>query len=334
MPTKRANGQGSVYKRGHYWVVQVVIGTNPNGSYRYKRKGGFRTKTEALEAIAAVKQSANEKPIPTVSYYYNVFSSGRGAAISDDKRRAYKIAYNRLEAYHKTKITDLTVSDMQEIVNTSCKTYYPARDLRGLLRHLLRRAGADGIPVNLNLPDLLELPSLKEEKREPFTEEEQIALWLSYEEGNQPAGVPLVMIYTGLMTGEMRKLTAAMIDFDKQEIIGVGLKTDERHKKSVLIPDDIVPILQDLVERCPEGRFFPMSEEHFYDMYYKALEDAGITRHLTPYSCRTTTATTLAVHREVAPQVVQRVMRWKSTKVMDKYVKPDDTDARKALNKI
>ena len=138
MPTKRANGQGSVYKRGHYWVVQVVIGTNPKGSYRYKRKGGFRTKTEALEAIAAVKQSANEKPIPTVSYYYNVFSSGRGAAISDDKRRAYKIAYNRLEAYHKTKITDLTVSGMQEIVNTSCKTPEEQQEAYDRIREICR----------------------------------------------------------------------------------------------------------------------------------------------------------------------------------------------------
>lgn len=331
---KRANNQGSVYKRGHYWVVQVTIGYYENGKQRYKRKGGFRTKTEALNAIAQVRASADEKPVPTVSYYYKVFSKGRGAAISDDKRRAYQIAYNRLEPYHKTPVNALTVAAMQEIINTSCKTFYPARDLRGLLRHLLRRAGADGIPVNLDLPDLLELPSLKEEKREPFTEEEQIALWLSYEEGNEAAGVPLIMIYTGMMTGEMRKLEASMINFETQEIIGVGLKTDERHKKAVLIPDDIIPLLEDLVAKHPEGRFFPMNEEGFYAMYYQALTDAGITRHLTPYSCRTTTATTLAVHREVAPQVVQRVMRWKSTKVMDKYVNPDDAAARKALNKL
>lgn len=331
----RTPGTGSVYKRKDRpgWTAQVVVDFRDSGTPIYKRKS-YPTKREAVLGLEELRQKADEKPIPTVSYYYKVFSSGRGAKISDDKRRAYRIAYNRLERYHKTPVNELTVAGIQAIINNSCKTFYPAKDLRGLIRHILRRAGADGVPVNLSLPDLLELPSLNEEKREPFTEEEQIALWLSYEEGNLAAGVPLVMIYTGLMTGEMRKLEASMIDFDRQEIIGVGLKTDERQKKSVLIPDDIVPILQDLVTRCPEGRFFRMSEEHFYDMYYKALADAGITRHLTPYSCRTTTATTLAVHREVAPQVVQRVMRWKSTKVMDKYVKPDDTDARKALNKI
>lgn len=331
----RTPGTGSIYKRKGRpgWTAQVVVGFKPQGTPIYKRKS-YPTRKEAILGLDELRKKADEKPVPTVSYYYKVFSAGRGAKISDDKRRAYRIAYNRLERYHQTPVNELTVAGIQEVINTSCKTFYPAKDLRGLVRHILRRAGADGVPVNLNLPELLELPSLKEEKREPFTEEEQIALWLSYEDGNISAGVPLVMIYTGLMTGEMRKLEASMIDFERQEIIGVGLKTDERHEKSVLIPDDIIPILEDMVARCPEGRFFPMSEEHFYDMYYKALADAGITRHLTPYSCRTTTATTLAVHREVAPQIVQRVMRWKSTKVMDKYVKPDDTDARKALNKI
>ena len=223
---------------------------------------------------------------------------------------------------------------MQDVINNSCKTFYPAKDVRGVLRHILRRAAADDLPVNISLPDMLELPKLVEQKREPFTEEEQIALWLSYEAGNGPAAVPLVMIYTGMMTGEMRQLEASMIDIERQQIVGDGLKTDERRTKNILIPDDIVPILQDWMEQKPEGRIFPMNEEGFYKMFYKALEDAGIERHLTPYSCRTTTATTLAVHREVAPQVLQRVMRWKSTKVMDKYVNPEDSDARKALRKI
>ena len=99
-----------------------------------------------------------------------------------------------------------------------------------------------------------------------------------------------------------------------------------------MVPDDIGPVLQDITPQ--EGKLFTMSEEDFYSMYYQALKDAGITRHLTPYSCRTTIATTLAAHRGIAPQVLQRVMRWKSTKVMDKYVNPDDSVARKAMNRI
>lgn len=329
----RANGTGSVYKRKGRpgWTAQVVDGIKEDGSYRYIRKA-FKTKTEAQQALPTLKQ--DYKKLPTVEYYYNVFCKGRGSKISPDKKKAYEIAFNRLKDYHATPVDQLKVSDMQDIINNSCKTFYPAKDVRGVLRHILRRAAADDLPVNISLPDMLELPKLVEQKREPFTEEEQIALWLSYEAGNGPAAVPLVMIYTGMMTGEMRQLEASMIDIERQQIVGNGLKTDERRTKAILIPDDIVPILQDWIAQKPDGRIFPMNEEDFYKMYYKALKDAGIERHLTPYSCRTTTATTLAVHREVAPQVLQRVMRWKSTKVMDKYVNPEDSDARKALRKI
>ena len=333
----RANGTGSVYKRKGRpgWTAQVVDGYRENGSPRYIRKGGFATKSDAINALATLKDEKHKKPIPTVSYYYKVFCKGRGAKISEDKQRAYEIAYNRLKEYHNTPVDELKVSDMQDVINKSCKSFYPAKDVRGLLRHIIRRAGADDHNVNLTLPDLLELPKLNEKKREPFTEEEQIALWLSYEEGNKAAAVPLIMIYTGMMTGEMRQLEASMIDFEHQKIVDDGLKTEERRTKHIIIPDDIVPLLQDLADQHPTGRIFTMNEEDFYSMYYQALKDAGIERHLTPYSCRTTTATTLAVHREeVAPQVLQRVMRWKSTKVMDKYVNPDDSDARKALGKI
>jgi integrase len=333
MSTKRANGQGSVYKRGHYWTAQVTIGHYETGGPKYKRKGGFRTKTEALEAIPGLKDQATAKPVPTVSYYYRAFCKGKGATISEDKQDAYRIAYNKLEPIHTTPVSELTVPQLQELVSSTCKSYYPARDVRALLNHIFRMAAADG-NANPSVPGLIELPRLKETHREAFTDDEQKLLWAAWEAGKAGAEVPLIMIYTGMMTGEMRRLEASMIDLEKMEITGVGLKTKERRSKSVLIPEAIVPILQDLISQHPEGRIYTMSEEDFYTLYYSALAQAGVTRHLTPYSCRHTTATALAISAGVAPQTVQRIMRWSSTKMMDRYVHPDDNAARKALEKI
>ena len=335
MGRSRANGTGSVYKRRDRpgWVAQVVDGYKPNGQPNLIRKGGFKTKTEAIKALATLKEDVKKEIVPTISYYYKAFCKGKGAQISDDKRKAYEYAYNKLSAIHNTPVDQLTVPQLQAIVNEKCKSYYPARDVRVLLNHIFRMAAVEG-KANPALPGLITLPKLQEATRDVFTDEEQVLLWDSYEAGNRPAAIPLIMIHCGLMTGEMRRLTASMIDLDRQEIVGVGLKTEERRKKTVLIPDAIVPILQDMIAERPEGHLFPNNDGVFYKLFYKALEDAGIERHLSPYSCRHTAATALAVNGNVAPQTVQRIMRWKSTKMMDRYVHPDDDAARKAIKKI
>lgn len=333
--TKRANGTGTVYKRKNRpgWTACVVVGFSPDG-LPIRRYKAFRTKTEALQAIGKLKDEVRPTVVPTVSYYYEAFRKGRGASISKDKQKAYEIAFNRLKKIHGTPISELTIPQLQEIINQSCSSYYPARDVKVLLNHLFKLAAVEG-NANPALPGLLELPKLQETKREPFSEEEQIALWVSYEDnGNTNAAIPLIMIYTGMMTGEMRSLTKSMINWDTQEIVGVGLKTETRRESTVLIPDDIVPVLQDVASQATGERLFTMSEADFYAAFYQALKDAGITRHLTPYSCRHTTATAIAVNAQVAPQIVQRIMRWSSTKMMDRYVHPGENAAREAMRKI
>ncbi len=81
------------------------------------------------------------------------------------------------------------------------------------------------------------------------------------------------------------------------------------------------------------GRFWPSHKKEFYDRYYAALEAAG-TRRLSPYSCRHTTATALAITAGIAPQTVKNVMRWANTKMLDRYAHPDQEDALAAVDKI
>ena len=333
----RANGTGSVYQDAQKrWVAQVVIGKTYTKDmklrFQYKRKY-FKTRTEALKAVQSM-DTTSARPDFTISYYYNSFMNGKGNTLSADKQTAYKIAYNRLKPLHGTPVKDLTINDLQALISASCVSYYPARDVRALLNYIFRLAAADDRTVNPVLPSLLQLPKMEEAQVEPFTEDEQLQLWISYESGNMNAAIPLIMIYTGMMTGEMRKLTKGMVHLEDREISGVGLKPKERKKKAVLLPEDIIPVLEDVISKAETENLYNVSENEFYKLYYVALQEAGITRHLTPYSCRHTTATVLAVHENVAPQTLQRVMRWKSTKMMDRYVTPSDQDARKAVNKI
>lgn len=333
----RANGTGSVYydSRSKKWIAQIVIGKayTPDMKLRfsYKRKS-FAKKTDALKAVNSLSETTG-RPDRTIAYYYQAFLTGKVNSLSDAKQRAYKAAYKRLKTVHNVPVKDLTINDLQAVLQ-GVETFYTAKDVRTLLTSLFKLAAADDRTINPVLPSLMVIPKLQETQVEPFTEEEQIALWLSYESGDINAAIPLIMIYTGMMTGEMRQLRKSMINLEAKEIVGVGMKTEERKKKTVLLPDDIIPVLEDVMSKAETDELYPISKDRFYRKYYKALKKAGITRDLSPYSCRHTTATVLAVHENVAPQTLQRVMRWRSTKMMDRYVTPSDQDARKAVNKI
>ena len=333
---KRHNGAGTAYRRGKTWTASVVIGWNvdPDGKKHRVQltKGGFKTKTEALEYCPELKrQKERPQQAPLLVQYWSLYSSSELPKLSESKQTAYKIAWGRLKPIANRHVDSLTVQDLRKIVDTYALTYYPARDVKVLLNHLFYLAAADRW-VSKDLPSFIILPEKNETPREPFTEEEQKAIWHAYESGCTDAAIALIMIYTGMMPGEMRNLSVEMIDYEDRRIIGVGLKTKIRRESPVYLPDDIIPVLQDVSENAA-GLIWPYSKHIFYNKYYSALETAGV-RPLQPYSCRHTTATALAITENIAPETVRKVMRWTTTSQLPRYAHPNDPDALAAVNTL
>lgn len=332
----RPVGSGTVYKRGDVWEAQVTVGWSVDASgkrHRYKRtKGGFKTKAEAMECCSQLirEQTESRKALPLAAYW-EIYSGGKMEKLSDEKRESYKIAWAKMKSIANRRIDQITVSDLQELVRAKTSTYYPARDMKVVLTHLFRIAAADGV-ANQDTPSFIELPSKEEKERQPFTPNEQIALWRAWESGCTDAAIPLIMIYTGMMTGEARRLTVEMIDFDAREIRGVGMKTKVRKNAAVILPVDIVPVLSEICAGRT-GRVWTCNEDTFYERYYAALDVAGV-RRLTPYSCRHTTATALAINNNIAPETVRKLMRWSTTAMLSKYAHPDTTDLLAAADTI
>ena len=124
------------------------------------------------------------------------------------------------------------------------------------------------------------------------------------------------------------------IDLDKRIITGAGIKTKVRRKNAIVLAENIIPLVQDLIDHAqPSGYIWKRNEKRWYDEYHAVLAEAGC-RDLDPYSCRHTTATALAIDQKIAPQTVKKVMRWSSTKMLDKYAHPDRGDALDAVNQI
>ena len=343
----RGNGTGTAFKRGSTWTAQVVVKyedlppfdeNNPENALPRKKitrsKGGFRTRDEALRYCAILK-AGPEKPkqAPALSHYWETFENGKYTSLSESKQYAYKIAWKRLKSISQTRVDQLTVSDLQKVVADECKSFNTARDVKTLLTALFNTAAAEGY-VNKDLPTFIQLPKMEETEREPFSDTEQAAIWKLYESGDLRAAPVLLMIYTGMMPGEAMKLTVDNFDLEHRLITGAGMKTAIRKKTPIVLAESIVPVAEDLIAHANEdGTLWTGRKTTWYKRYYEALETAGV-RPLSPYSCRHTTATALAITEGIAPQTVKKVMRWANTKMLDRYAHPQTSDALAAVNTL
>ena len=345
----RGNGTGCAYYDPvhRYWVAQIVDGyrelppfdpANPENKKQRipikRTKAGFKRREDALAYCSVLKNGPQKAALaPTLKQYWETFQNGSYEDLSASKKQAYRTAWKKLAAIEGTRIDQLTVSDLQNIVAEKCSSYYTARDVRTLLVSLFRIAAAEGY-VRQEIPTFIRLPQLEETEQTPFSETEQKALWKQYEKPDIRAAVPLLMIYTGMMPGEAMRLRVDQIDLEGHRIHGAGMKTKVRKQSDIVLAEDIIPLVKDLIDHAqPSGFIWKRVEKDWYDNYYAVLEAAGC-RKLSPYSCRHTTATALAVTQNIAPQTVKKVMRWSTARMLDRYAHPDQEDALAAVNTL
>ena len=345
----RGNGTGCAYYDPvhRYWIAQITDGyrdlppfdlSNPENKKNRipikKTKGGFKKKEDAL-AYCSVLKNGPQKPAlaPALSVYWETYKKGPYEALSVSKQQAYRTAWKKLESIKDTRIDQLTVADLQTLVSEKCNSYYTTRDVRTLLISLFRIAAAEGY-VRQEIPTFIQLPQLQETEQTPFSETEQKALWKQYEKPDIRAAVPLFMIYTGAMPGEAMQLRVDQIDLEGRRIHGVGMKTKVRKQTDIVLAETIIPLVQDLIDHAqPSGYIWKRDEKEWYENYHAVLKDAGC-RDLPPYSCRHTTATALAITKNIAPQTVKKVMRWSTARMLDRYAHPDQDDALAAVNTL
>lgn len=333
----RGNGQGTAIKRGSTWTAiwtegfEIEEGEKRIVHQKRRWKGGFKTKTAALAYAAA--PAPQEPKCPTLRSYWKGWEASDYQDLSKSKKTAFKIAWGKLESLAGREMMAITIQDLQSLVDEKAPTYYTARDIKTLLSHLYKRAVAEG-NARTNLAEFIRLPPLNEKEMQPFSEIELKKLWNAYGAGDRVAGLVLLMVYSGMMPGELMALKSDMVNFEKCEILGCGLKTKKRKETPIVFPDMIVPVLRNLIDTSPAraGYVVGMNRDNFYAEYHAALQRAGV-RDLPPYSCRHTTATALALGN-IAPSVIQEVMRHTKFSTTQRYIHPDAAAAREAVNTL
>lgn len=327
----RGNGQGTAYKRGRTWTASVTIGWH-DGKPIKRTKGGFPTKRQALEHCAVLFRRPEQKEY-SLLHYWEIWSESALVKLSKSKQTAYRIAWRKLADVHGVPPGRLTVGDLQDILRSKAPTFYPARDIKSLLAALYRLAIADQC-ASVDLSKYLVLPELEEGEPNPFREDELTLIWHAYASGDRVAAYVLLMIYTGMMPGELCICTRKMIDLDSQQIVGAGIKTKTRKQQPMVIADFLLPVVCSILSSTPcedDARILYTDRWTFYDDYHAFCRRIGI-RDLPMYSCRHTTATALAVGANVAPSIIQKIMRHAKFSTTQRYIHPDSSDALAGIN--
>ena len=332
----RANGTGTVYKENNRWTAEVTMGyrLGDNCVKRIKRrKRGFKTKTEAIEYLPTLKQNYEKPTKITLADLWIFYKENSLPKLSKSKQGHYLTAWNKIGDISHIVIDQITIRDLQEVVNNRTNSYYPAKDIKTLLSHIYDLAIAEQY-VTVNLAHYIELPKLDEERPNPFTEEEVKSLWEDYLNGNTITGYALLMIYTGMMPGELFALKTSHIDLKNRMILGAGLKTEKRKSSPIVLADFIVPVVDNLLTTAKGEKFLPMREDAYRKEFKAMLERCGCRQDLVPYSCRHTTATSLA-SADVALTTIKEIMRHTRVATTSRYIHVDGVDTLfDAINKL
>ena len=335
-PRPRPNGTGTAYKRGSTWTAQVTVGIKRDpdtGRVQQVRrtKGGFKTKREALEFCQKLANAAMPKKHVTFGDLWEQYEKTKFRQLSASKQCGYRSALKRLGDMIYTRIDAVTIADLQGLVDGL--TFYCAQDIKSILRPMYRIAMMQGW-TSRDLSEYIVLPPKNEHERTPFNDDEIRAIWRGYDGGDTWAGYILLMIYTGMMPGELLHCRKDMIHLDSHQIVGAGLKTAERKARPIVIADFLMPVVQALIDYTGDAPLLcDTYKKAFYKKYYDCLDRCGC-RRLTPYSCRHTTATACAVGAKIAPSVIQRIMRHAQLSTTQLYIHPDESAVLDAINTL
>lgn len=331
----RGNGTGTAYKRGKTWTARIVlgyyVGDDGKRHARTANRGGFATKKEALDYIPKLKAEAESSSTLTLSGYWEFYEAKKLPELSRDKQTAYRIAWRRWAALATRKLEDLKIETLQAAMDEAATTYYTARDMKNLMSHFYKH-GLANQTVSVNLAQYLQLPPANASEQTPFNAEELDLLWKDFAAGNTFTGYILLMIYTGMMPGELLKARKDQIDWEGKQIRGAGLKTATRKATPIVLADVILPVLRVLVDTSPGEKLIHIHKDNFYPKYYATLERIG-TRRLPPYSCRHTTGTDLA-KAAVPAFTIQKIMRHAKITTTQHYTHMDATDALSGVNAL
>lgn len=306
---KRANGTGSVRKRGKTWTAIGPAKTIfRNGEFVTVRptQGGFATRTEALLAAPTIGLKVKEKTAKlTFSQVYAKWLDRHKDRVSKGTLGCYTAAYNHYADLYPAPFVDLVTEDWQGCVDDCTAGKRTRENMKALGTQLYKYAAEQNL-TDKNFAQYIYIGKLDQVSRHAFEREEMEKIADGARRGVPYASYILCSCFLGFRPLGFFGLRKEDYDPETRTLTG-GVKTDAGRHRVVPVSPIIQPYIDQLL-KSDSDYIFPnrhgeqMTPANFRNEYfYQCLENLGIqkkpepfeTPKYTPYSCRHTFFTML-----------------------------------------
>lgn len=292
---KAPNGYGGISKqsgrRRKPYVVRLTMGYDDRGYPIYKILGYYKTRTEAMLALADYHKQpydVDTRNMTTAEIFDMAYKNNKKLSAGYLRTHLYSFR-NHIQPkigdvpYHK-----INLAVMQSVVD-SCEAESAKKHTRDTFSFIDKYAMEHDI-IMKSYAQFVELAQYENKRtKKVFTYEEIAKLWKDERKGSITAKVILLYLYTGFRRNELVDMTKDNI---KDNCFIGGSKTKAGKNRIVPIHSKIQHIVKEFIELDNEY-LLPISRRAFFTTTFfdYCKKELGI-RHI-PHECRHTFITEL-----------------------------------------
>lgn len=281
---------------------EKYVDENIIGGQVQKPIGYYATEPEALIALADYNKNPFDidRRNTTFGEIYEILYKEKFSKIDNKSTRSsYTAPYAKCGSIKNIRMTELRKSHMQKIVDDHIDGSQATQaNLLKLFHAIYKFALENDICEKDYSQFVVKTAEQSEGEPTPFTAEKVQKLWDNLGKYDYMDSI-LIMVYTGMRNGEMRKLKKEDIHLEERYIDVRGTKT-KAAKRIVPIHKKIAPLLEKRLSEpsdllLPNLRGNVMSYESYRKKFDPILNELGLLNELgephLPHDCRKTFAT-------------------------------------------
>lgn len=322
-------------------MVKVNSTRDERGYPKFDILGYYEDRAAALQALAEYNRNPYNIKASKATFkevyemWFNQKYIVSKKKLSKSSIGCTRGAFKKCAALHDMVYSDIRTIHMQSILDDFSLSHAYMEHIRNLFKQM----GKYALEYDIIQKDYSKFVKINKEDDDehgvPFSKEDIEKLW-------KHKDVPfvdtiLIFIYSGWRISELLKMPLENIDLENRTFLG-GLKTKAGKNRIVPIHSKIYDMVAKRHVPGHKSIIYDnkpsISMTTYYQVFNKALKDAGINEPHTPHDCRHTFATLLD-NAGANPVSVKKLMGHSSNDITEKiYTHKDIEDLRKEIEKI